>query len=62
MLDGLTCSIAIGESEQKMTGASIMLCYIMHNFNKGKTSYAADPSNVLYWIVDRCPQKKITTL
>ena len=43
-----------------MTVESIMLCYIMQNFNKGKASYVADFSNVLYLIA--ILQKKTTNL
>lgn len=43
-----------------MTEESIMLCYLMENFNKGKTSYVADFSNVLYFIASL--QEKTTKL
>lgn len=63
MLDGLSCLIAIGESEQKMTVASIMFCETTQNFNKDKISHSAYFSNVLSLIaIDRCLPNKITKL
>lgn len=52
MLNDTTCLIVIvnQSKKKKMTVASINLQYIMQNFNKGKRSYAADFSNVLYLI------------
>lgn len=38
------------KQKKKMTVASINLHYIMQKSNKGKRSYAADFSNVLYLI------------
>ena len=61
MLDGVPYLIAIGESEQKMTAASITFCETTQNFNKGKISHSAYFSSVLYLIaIDRCLQNKIT--
>lgn len=52
MVDGLTCLIAIGESEQK--NDKHLSSYILKTLNKGKTSSAADVSNALYLIaIDR---------